>query len=225
VFNKLFYDYICAKHLYFDLMKKIILEALKAKFIGVSDSVLDRIATKAANTVTKEEDVASYVEGVTLQQVIDSYGDSRATDAAKSAVSTYEEKHKLKDGEKIGGGSDPEPKPNIGDDIDEKIKAAVLAAVTPLSEKLQGYETKEKATLRSTFITNKAKEIGIPEWRIEEGFNITDDADDTSVINTLTSVKQNIVNAGLEKNPGFPIDLNNKPTQEETDAVLDKIGI
>lgn len=183
-------------------MKKTILEALKAKFTGVSASVLDRIATKAANTVTKEEDVASYVEGVALQQVIDSYADGRATDAAKSAVTTYEEKHKLKDGEKIGGGSDPkgtDPKLTEGDDIEAKIQAAVAAAVTPLTQKLEGYEQKEKSTLRQSFITDKAKELLIPEWRIAEGFNIVDTDDDTSIITKLTAVKQNLVTAGLDK--------------------------
>jgi hypothetical protein len=183
-------------------MKKKILEALKAKFTGVSDSVLDRIATKAANTVTKEEDVASYVEGVTLQQVIDSYADGRATDAAKSAVTTYEEKHKLKDGEKIGGGPDPKPDPKPkedGDDIEAKIQAAVAAAITPLTQKLEGYEQKEKSTLRQSFITDKAKELLIPEWRIAEGFNIVDTDDDASIITKLTAVKQNLVTAGLDK--------------------------
>lgn len=209
-------------------MKKKILEELKAKFTGVSDSVLDRIATKAANTVTKEEDVASYVEGVTLQQVIDSYADGRATDAAKSAVSTYEEKHNLKDGEKIGGGSEPkqaDPKPTSGDDIEAKIQAAVNAAITPLTQKLEGYEQKEKSNLRQNFITDKAKELGIPEWRINEGFVLGEDADETAISSYLSSIKQNIVSAGLERNPGFPIDPNNKPTDAETDAVLDKIGI
>ena len=35
-------------------MKQQILTALKAKFVGVSDAILDRVATKLAQTVTTE---------------------------------------------------------------------------------------------------------------------------------------------------------------------------
>lgn len=85
-------------------MKKEILDALKAKFPGVSDNVLDRIATKLAKTVTTAEQVKTAVEGLTIQQVIESYGDSRATEASdtarKSAVQEYENRYGLKDGVK-----------------------------------------------------------------------------------------------------------------------------
>lgn len=88
-------------------MKKQILEALKAKFQGVSEAILNRIADKLAKTVTTAEQVATAVEGVTIQQVIESYGDSRATEAQQTAVHNYETKFGLKDGVKVddGGGS------------------------------------------------------------------------------------------------------------------------
>lgn len=88
-------------------MRQQILEALKAKFQGVSEKILGRIADKLAKTVTTAEQVATAVEGVTLQQLLDSYGDSRATEAQQTAVHNYESKYGLKDGQKIdnGGGS------------------------------------------------------------------------------------------------------------------------
>lgn len=89
-------------------MKKELLAALKAKFEGVNESILSRIADKLAKTTTKEEDVATAVSGVTIQQIIEGYGDSRATEAQQSAVRNYEEKYGLKDGEKL---QDPKPKP------------------------------------------------------------------------------------------------------------------
>lgn len=85
-------------------MKQLILNALKAKFQGVSDAILDRIATKLAKTVTSEEQVATAVEGVTFQQVLESYGDSRATEAQQTAVRNYENKYGLKDGVKTENG-------------------------------------------------------------------------------------------------------------------------
>lgn len=85
-------------------MKKEILEALTTKFPGVSASILDRIATKLAKTVTTAEQVKTAVEGVTIQQVIESYGDSRATEASntarENAVKDYESRYGLKDGVK-----------------------------------------------------------------------------------------------------------------------------
>lgn len=85
-------------------MKKELFDALKAKFPGVSDSILDRIATKLAKTATTAEQVKTAVEGVTIQQVIESYGDNRATEASetarKNAVQEYESRYGLKDGVK-----------------------------------------------------------------------------------------------------------------------------
>lgn len=88
-------------------MRQQILDALKAKFSGVSEKILGRIADKLAKTATTTEQVTTAVEGVTFQQVLESYGDSRATEAQQTAVHNYETKHGLKDGQKIdnGGGS------------------------------------------------------------------------------------------------------------------------
>ena len=87
-------------------MKEKILAALKAKFPGVNANILDRIATKLANTVTTEDQVSTAVEGVTqdIIDVIEGYGDQRATDAQRTAVANYERRHNLKDGEKIDNG-------------------------------------------------------------------------------------------------------------------------
>lgn len=86
-------------------MRKEILDALKAKFPGVSDSILGRIADKLAKTATTAEQVKTAVEGVTIQQVIESYGDSRATEASntarENAVKDYESRYGLKDGVKV----------------------------------------------------------------------------------------------------------------------------
>lgn len=89
-------------------MKERILAALKAKFQGVNANILDRIAEMLAKTVTTEEQVTTAVEGVTKEfiDVIEAYGDSRATDAQKSAVQNYEKKYGLKDGMKLGGKED-----------------------------------------------------------------------------------------------------------------------
>lgn len=125
-------------------MKKIILDALKAKYVGVSESILNRMAEKLVKTVTKEEDVAAAVEAVTFQQVIDSEADRRATEASQSAVANYEKRHSLKEGQPVAGGEqgkEDEPgaggEPTGGGDIASQIQAAVKAAVSPLMQEIE----------------------------------------------------------------------------------------
>ena len=105
-------------------MKSQILEALKAKFVGVSEAILSKYAEKLAKKVLKEEDVATAVEGVTLQKIIDSYVDSRATEASQTAVSNYEKKHGLKDGKAIEGGA-PQNQNQQPDDVPAWAKALI----------------------------------------------------------------------------------------------------
>lgn len=98
-------------------MKQKIFEALKAKFQGGNASVLNRIAEKLAKTVTTDEQVATAVSGVTqeLIEVIESYGDSRATEAQQTAVSNYESKYGLKEGKPTtDGGAAAGGNPNGG---------------------------------------------------------------------------------------------------------------
>lgn len=85
-------------------MNEIILQLLRTKFPGVSDAILGRIATKLAKTATTEDQAKTAVEGVTIQQVLESYGDSRANEAQRTAVQNYEQKHGLKDGKPVDTG-------------------------------------------------------------------------------------------------------------------------
>jgi hypothetical protein len=86
-------------------MEKKILEALTEKYSGVKESILRRVAVKLAKTVASEDDITTAVEGA-FADVLEAYGDQRATDAQKTAVANYERKHNLKDGKAIGGEPD-----------------------------------------------------------------------------------------------------------------------
>lgn len=111
-------------------MKKELLAALKAKFEGVNENILSRIADKLAKTTTKE-DVATAVSGVTIQQIIEGYGDSRATEAQQSAVRNYEEKYGLKDGERV-----QEPKLKPQEETMPEWAKQLVAENKTLSERL-----------------------------------------------------------------------------------------
>lgn len=128
-------------------MKKEIIDALTAKFEGVDAAIIGRIADKLAKTATTSELVKSAVEAFTLQQLLTSYGDSRATEATLSAVKNYETKYGLKDGVKKAQdgegnegaeGKDPKTnsKKNEGDDIATAIANAVAAAMKPLQDEI-----------------------------------------------------------------------------------------
>lgn len=95
------------------MIKKELIEALKTKFDGVQDSILGRIADRliASGKVKTADDVATAVEGVTFQQILESYGDSRADEAQKTAVKNYETKHNIKDGKPVEKPADTKQEP------------------------------------------------------------------------------------------------------------------
>lgn len=144
-------------------MKKELFDALKAKFPGVSDSILDRIATKLAKTATTAEQVKTAVEGVTIQQVIESYGDSRATEASetarKNAVQEYERLYGLKDGVKTTttttGGEQPTggsaTNPTTGGDE----TAALLKQVLERMDRMEASKTTETRTQQLNAVIGK----------------------------------------------------------------------
>ena len=119
-------------------MKEKILAALKAKFTGVNANVLNRIAEKLAKTATTEEQVTTAVAGVTqeLIEVIESYGDSRATDAQQTAVQNYEAKYRLKDGKPTNGDIPPAGGQPNGGGVTETQPAGGTEAVPAWAQQL-----------------------------------------------------------------------------------------
>ena len=101
-------------------MKQKILSALEAKFEGVNANILNRIADMLAKTVKTDEEVITAVEGITKDyiDIIEAYGDSRATNAQKTAVANYENKYGLRAGEKVSR-EEPKAKENKTDGSDD----------------------------------------------------------------------------------------------------------
>lgn len=136
-------------------MKEQILEALRAKFPGRSAVILGRIADKLAKTATTPEQVTTAVEGVTpeLIEVIESYGDSRATEASTTAVTNYEAKYGLREGKPTtppaptGDGNDNAPKGQA----DESVPAwavSLTERVTALQNELNRRDAERTTTGR-----------------------------------------------------------------------------
>lgn len=177
-------------------MKKKIFDALQTKFQGVDAQILDRIATKKAEGQTDENQIPTIVEGVSFQDVLQSYGDFRAGDASKTAVTNYEKKHNLKEGKTIETPEPtptPQPDPAKPDDTPSWAKALIDQNKT-LTEKIASIENKSTLEQRTAAIQAKAKEYGIPESQAKR-YSIPEDAD---LDEYFKDAKQDLSNIGFK---------------------------
>ena len=224
-------------------MFQLILNALKAKFQGVSDAVLSRIANKLAKTVTSQEQVATSVEGVTLQQVIDSYADHRATEAQQTAVQNYESKYGLKDGEKVtpvtvqqqGGqptGGQPTQPTAGATETPEWAKQLIEQnkALTDRIAKMEGQRTTDSRKQQlSTIIAKLPEQLRKPYERITLD-SLSDEQFNTLVTEVTTEV-EGIANDINSKGAVFgrPTanssgNQGNELTKEQQDAIAHRDG-
>ena len=177
-----------------------ILAGLKTKFPGVEDATLQRIASKKAEGMTDESKVNSIVEGISFQDVLNSYGDYRADGAQKTAIANYEKKHNVKDGKPVEEpkpqpaptpAQTPQPKPT--EEVPTWAQSLIESNKT-LSEKLAAMDANTKADARNQQIDAVAKTFGIPEFAYK-GKAIADDAD---LNNYFTELKQEMQNCGFQ---------------------------
>lgn len=143
--------------------------------------------------------------------------DSRVASALKKAKEEAEKKAAEEAEKKAKEAAEDvakkEEKPNSSTGLTPELKAFLEGIKTQMDEQKKTYEkqvlslseslkslkdqnekdaaAKAKAE-RRTMILNKAKELGIPQSRIDEGFVIADDADETAIASYLGTVKRNI---------------------------------
>lgn len=186
-------------------MKIKLFNALKQDHskLGLSDEVLQAYAESLVATgLVTEETLATVSKG--QEPALKAYQSS--IDKERTEKANY--KSELEALKAKGGDPKPNPQqtPTPTDELDPKVKAYLDSVVTPIQTELNAYKAKESQAARLSLILGKAKELGIPEWRINEGFTIADDADETAINTTLSGIKQNIVTAGLEKgSAGHPL--------------------
>ena len=117
-------------------MKEKILAALKTKFSGVQDDILDRVAEKLAETVKKEDQIDTAVSGVTFDTLLTSETDRRVTEGNKTAIANYEKKHNLKDGKPVET-KKPDPVTTDPDKPDNKDMPAWAKALIKSQEEFK----------------------------------------------------------------------------------------
>ena len=215
-------------------MKNKILEGLKAKYPDVQDSILSRIADKLAKTVTAEDQVDTAVAGVTIQQIIESYGDSRATEATTTAVANYEKKHNLKEG-KPNAATDPKTgnkKPGSTDDDDDDDKTpawakALIESNKALENKIKAIEGEKVVTSRTKKLESILEEIKMPEkmrstYRRTVGkMNFENDEEFETFLTEMKEEVEPLVAEMIQKGAVFqsrPPGGNRTPTEKEPPA-------
>lgn len=93
-------------------MKKKLIAAIQAKFVGIDDNTAERLAKRIlskSEAITNDDEVQVAVDAITLSDVLKSVNDFSADDAIKR----YEEKYGLEKGVKKETPKPEEPKPDV----------------------------------------------------------------------------------------------------------------
>ena len=178
-------------------MKEKIFQALKLAYVnlGLSDEILQGQADALAATgLVTDDNLATVIQGQkTFLSSLQSGIDKRVTDAVNKAKEKKDEPDK--------GGDPNKEQPNTEEEPEwfKKYKDEQEQRYSSLKSENDAFKAEKSRAERNSLISSKAKELGIPEWRMKEGFAITDEMDEIAINTYLSGVKQNIVTAGLEK--------------------------
>lgn len=175
-------------------MKKFILDLLKTKFEGVSEDVLEGMAAKLAKSVANEEEAKTSVEGVTIQKIIESYADLRATQSATTAVENYKK-------------NNPQPKPNEPKepqeptDPREEVFNKLLERVEQLQGQMQAMSEEKVESGRRAQLNSLIEKLPASMQQVYSHINLKDMDDEkfeafketvkTDVDSTLSMFKAN----------------------------------
>lgn len=218
-------------------MKKEILSQLLEKFPGVQESILGRVADKIGKTAGTPEQVATAIEGVTFQSILETYGDSRANEAQQSAVRNYEAKYGLKDGQKVPDGGSPsgekkEPgqTPKAEDTAPEWARS-LLESNKKLSERLAAIEgERTTATRRQKLddIIGRLPEALRKPYERTQVDNLTDEQFET-LQSEITTEVEGILQDNKSRGAVFGRPVHNvgkqsqKGAREASDAEVDDV--
>lgn len=185
-------------------MKKKALELLQTRFEGVSSAILGRIADKIVKTTESEEDLAAAVESVTFQQLLESYGDSRATEAQQTAIENFKKKHNIIIDEPNAAQTAPKPQPQPatkqtqteGDEMPAWAKALVESnkALSAELAKIKGEKVSDNRKSALSKVVDKLPESIKSRYIKDFGrLQFQDDADFNSWLDEIKPEVDSIV--------------------------------
>lgn len=194
-------------------MKEKLLNALKLKFPGVSETSLSIIATNKAGSIADEAQIDSVAESITFDQVMQSVVDSRIADANKKAVDKFKKAHGIKDDEPVQQQQQTQTQTQTNDDTPQWAKD-LIKQNQELTTKLAGFETKTKQQQLSEKLAARLNEKKIPV-KLMAGRVLSDESEIDSVFTEIealhTEIRQSVVNETVaETVPGSSVALSGK---------------
>ena len=113
--------------------------------------------------------------------------------------------------------SNEESNKKLSEELSKQTEANKTLTDTITAMKSENDKMKEEARKkeRQEGIINKAKELGIPMKRIEEGFAITDDMDDDAITNHLNVIAANCKAMALDKRQAYGMEIDKGEASEE----------
>ena len=144
-------------------MKDKLLQALKLKFVGVPEAILERIAAKKSIGLTDESQIDATAAAVTFEIILQSEVDSKITDSNKKAVENYEAKHNIKDGKPKT--AEEEKKTELPTTLDPAVKLLFeqqQKMIETLTGTVQGYITGQTKQTNAEKAKAELIKIGVP---------------------------------------------------------------
>jgi len=225
-------------------MKDKIFQKLKQEYshLGLGNGILQAHAESLASLglVTDENIDAVVAAQKSFLTNLQKDTDSRVTEAQKkakeSAKTEYEAEVKRKAEDEERRKAEEAARKEKEKEMPEWYKAekaanekllkelaesnkALKEGYNAMKEENEKFKTEKTKAERFNSIISKAKELGIPQWRIDEGFNIADDADDTAISEHLSKVSNNIKAQSLPGNRTVFPQADAKATKADADAV------
>lgn len=99
-----------------------------------------------------------------------------------------------------------------------KDRQMLLDNFKAMKEESDRLKAEKAAADRKNLIISKAKELGVPQYRIDEGFDIAEDADEAAISDYLSKVANNIKAQVLPEKNGYPLSAK-KVEKAEADAI------
>lgn len=177
-------------------MKEKIFQQLKQKYsnLGLTEEVLQSVAESLSATgIVTDENLETVIAG--QGTMLKSYQSS--LDKVRTEGANY--KKELEDLKSKGSGTKPNPKEMEEPDWFKKYREEQEEKINALTTAHEAAQAEKARTERKNLILSKAKNLKISPERIDEGFAITDDMDETAIDTYLAKVKKNEVAKGLEE--------------------------
>lgn len=221
-------------------MKEKIFLKLKQAYsqLGLGDGVLlahaDSLAAIGLVTDENVDSVVSAQKG--FLENLQKSNDKRVTDAVAKAKTDAQKEYEDSEAKKKADEEAKKTKELEEQERKDKMnkmpdwyKAEKEASDKRFQEILNGFnsmkEENEKLKLEKSYadrkssIVSKAKELGIPQWRIDEGFSIADDANDEAIASHLSTVANNVKTQMLpNSNHTFPLS-DKAPLPEDVKSI------